>query len=298
VAVALSRVPFGEFRAAVGKGPHLALAAVDLGIVLSVLCSDSISTWIGLIALRMRRPIRDVALVRGATYVLFLLNYAIGQGGFGYYLHRTGVTPLRATGATLFLIGTNFATLLVVTMVTWAIHGPGGSSEAMWWTLLAACAALVLYLVAIVVAPAPIARRQMFAPLFEAGLKGHALAMLGRLPHIAVLVIGGWLVMVVWGIDVPFAAGVMIMPAVVIASVLPISPAGLGTTQAAYVLLFRDYAQGATADDRAAVVLAFAIVHFVYGVLASIVLGLVCAPFARRTAVRTAPTAADQAPSR
>ena len=73
--------------------------------------------------------------------------------------------------------------------------------------------------------------------------------------------------------------------------------AGLGTTQAAFVLLFRDYAQGATSDDRAAAVLAFAIVHFVYGVLASLVVGLVCTPLARHTA-RAAPDAATQAPSR
>ena len=56
----------------------------------------------------------------------------------------------------------------------------------------------------------------------------------------------------------------------------------LGTTQAAMVYFFSDYAAGATADDRAAMVLAFAIVHFVYAVLAQLVIGAVCAPFARR----------------
>jgi uncharacterized membrane protein YbhN (UPF0104 family) len=86
----------------------------------------------------------------------------------------------------------------------------------------------------------------------------------------------------VWGIEVPFAVGVTIMPAVVIAAALPISPGGLGTTQAAAVYFFSAYASGATADERGANLLAFAIVHFVYGVLAAMAIGLVCAPFARR----------------
>jgi uncharacterized membrane protein YbhN (UPF0104 family) len=96
------------------------------------------------------------------------------------------------------------------------------------------------------------------------------------------MVIGHWAAMRVWGLDVPFGVGIAIMPLVVIVSVLPISPAGLGTAQAALVYFFQDYAEGATADDRAAVVLAFAIVHFVYGVLASLIVGLSCTPVAKR----------------
>jgi hypothetical protein len=298
VALILTRVPFDAFRNAIGHGPHLLLAGINVLIVTTVLCTDSISTWVGLIALRMRRPLATVAAVRGATYVLFLLNYAVGQGGFGYYLHRSGESALRAVGATLFLIGTNLATLLVVTTAAWAIHGTGEANAAMWWTLVAGCAAFLVYLAVIAMSPGILARRQILQPLFDAGIRGHALAMVGRLPHIAVIVLGHWLAMVAWGIDVPFSAGMMIMPAVVIASVLPISPAGLGTTQAAFVFFFRDYAAGATTDDRAATVLAFAVVHFVYGVLVSLLVGLACTPFARRitaATVATKPAAAREA---
>jgi uncharacterized membrane protein YbhN (UPF0104 family) len=64
--------------------------------------------------------------------------------------------------------------------------------------------------------------------------------------------------------------------------VLPISPGGLGTTQAALIYFFSDYAAGATDDARGANILAFAIVHFVYAVVAQLVLGLACVPAARR----------------
>lgn len=280
IAVA-TRIPYDAFRSAVGRGPHLTLAAVDLAIVAMVLGSDSVSTWIGLCVLRMRRPLREVIAVRGATYLLFLLNYALGQGGFGYYLHRSGSSPMRAVGATLFLIGTNLATLLIVTAIAWRLHGAAADAR-LGWTLVAGCAGLAMYLAVIALAPGPLAGRQMLAPLFDAGIRGHAAAMLGRLPHVAVMVIGQWVAIHAWGIEVPFGVGIAIMPLVVIASVLPISPAGLGTTQAALVYFFQGYAGGATADDRAAIVLAFAIVHFVYGVLASLLVGLACTPLAKR----------------
>jgi hypothetical protein len=281
VALAL-RVPVDTFRDAITEGPHVALAFVTLAITACVLCTDSLSTWAGLRALAIRRPLHHVLAIRGATYVLFVLNYAVGQGAFGYYLNRTGVPGLRAVGVTLFLIGTNLATLLVVTTAVWLVGGDRSMHESLWWTLVAGCGGFVVYLAIVAAAPGFIARRAVLAPLFDAGLRGHAIAMASRLPHSAVVVLGHWLAIRIWGIDVPVSAGLTLMPAVAVASVLPISPAGLGTTQAALVVFFADYANGATADARQAVVLAFAVVYFVYGVVSSLVVGLACTPFARR----------------
>ena len=276
-----TRIPFDTFRSAMTQGPHLLLLATNLALIVAVLCSDSISTWIGLVALGMRRPLAHVFWVRGATYVLFLVNYALGQGGFGYYLHRSGTTALRAVGATLFLLGTNLATLLLVTSIAWLVRASDAHRE-LGWTLLASCIALGVYLLVVIARPGFLARREALAPLFEARMRGYVLAMVGRLPHTAVIVLGHWVAIRVWGIPVPFEVGLTLMPAVAIVSVLPISPAGLGTSQAAMVYFFADYAAGASADERAATVLAFGIVYFVYGVLASLALGLVCAPFAKR----------------
>ncbi|HEU0036483.1 MAG TPA: hypothetical protein VFQ53_37985 [Kofleriaceae bacterium] len=281
LAFVATRIPYDAFRAALTQGPHVQLAAVACVLLVVILCTDSVATWIGLRAIAMPRPLATVLAVRGATYVLFLVNYAVGQGGFGYYLNRSGAPPLRAVGATLFLMGTNFATLLLVTTVAWELHG-GDGFPVLRWTLLGGCAAFAVYLVVIAIAPRVIARRQMFAPLFEGGLRGHALAMLGRLPHTAIVVLGHWIAIRVWGVPVPFVVGVALMPVVAIVQVLPISPAGLGTTQAAFVYFFSAYAPGATDELRGANILAFGTVYMVYGMLASIVVGLTCTPFARR----------------
>jgi hypothetical protein len=283
VAIA-TRIPFAAFRDAMGQGPLVQMLGVELVITLAVLCTDSFSTWVGLIALRMRRPLKRVASVRGATYLLFLINYALGQGGFGYFLHRTGETPARATGATLFLIGTNFATLLVLTTAC-VIAAGGGPSPALAHVLYAACAAFAVYLVVIALSPGFLARRGIFAPLFEAGLRGHAIAIAGRLPHVTMVVLGNWIAMRAWGLDLPLGDALLFLPAVAIATVLPISPGGLGTTQAAIVYFFAAWAPGATTEAREAYLFAFGVVHFVYGMIASIAVGVVCLPIVKRAGV-------------
>ncbi len=285
------KIPLAAFRQAIAHGPFVLLAVVDLALAIAVLFTDALATWLGLIAVTMKRRFSHVLTVRGATFLLFLVNYALWQGGFGYYLHRTGAAPLRAVGATLFLIGTNFAMLLVASTIAWVLYSDETGNDAMLWTLVIGCIAFVAYLVVIVLRPRFVARREVLAPLFDAGLRGHGLALLGRMPHYLVMVVGLWIALRAWGIAVPFGLGLAIIPMVVIASVIPISPAGLGTTQAAMVYFFSPFATGATADERAATVLAFSIVQFVFAVLGSIAIGLVCAAVARRQgALVTPPT--------
>jgi hypothetical protein len=276
-----TRVPFDAFRDAIHEGPHLRLAAVDLAVIVVVLATDTFATWIALHVVKARWTLGRTFAVRGATYILSLLNYAVGQGGIGYYLHRGGMSGLRAAGVTLFTMGTTLATLLLITTATWWFGGFSGAT-AMSWTLVAGCIAFAIYLAIIAFRPAPLARREVLAPLFETGLKGHAFAILARLPHMTIIVLGHWFALLAWGIPVPFAVAATVMPAVVIAGVIPISPAGLGTVQGALVYFFSAYAVGASAEAREASVLAFSIVHFVYGMLGQLAVGLVCVPLARK----------------
>jgi hypothetical protein len=280
--VIATRVPIDSFRRAITEGPHVQLGLVTFASIFLILCTDSVSTWIGLISLRIRRPLLHVFAIRGASYVLFLVNYALGQGAFGYYLNRTGISGLRSVGITLYLMGTNLATLLLVTTLAWVLAGNDPKHAALWWTLVGSCGAFAVYLILIAVSPRMLANVQILAPLFEGGLRAHVIALVGRLPHVAMIVMSYWVALRIWGIPVPLVAGLTLMPAVVIASVLPISPAGLGTTQAALVYFFSDYAAGATADERHAHVLAFAVVYLVYSIVAALAIGLACTPFAKK----------------
>lgn len=280
----VARVPFAAFRDALTRGPHHWMALFEIAITVLVLSTETVATWVGLAALRMRRPIADLFIVRGATYILFVINYALAQGAFGVYLHRTGVPPGRAVGATLFLMGANVAALLLLTSVGWALDGAAVPSG-LWWTLTVGCAGLALYLIAIAIAPGPLARVEWLAPLFASGVRGHAFGIAARIPHVVGIVLSQWLAMRIWGIDVPASAVLTIVPAIAVAAALPIAPGGMGTMQAAAVYFFSDYAPGATADERSAAVLAFSVVHLVWGLVAVVLVGLPCVPRARRAGV-------------
>lgn len=270
-----ARIRFDELGAALGHGSYGPLAVVMALFTVVQLYTDSFATYIGLIALRMKRPFGKVVAVRGATYLLIALSYVVAQGGFGYYLHRSGERPLRATGATLFLLGINFAMLLVVTTIVWLFVRDQVPVAALGWTLIGGCVAFAIYLVIIAIDPRVLGQRELLAPLFQAGLRGHAFALAGRLPHVLVMVTGTWLTMRVWGIAVPFWAGMTLVPIWVIISSLPISPAGLGTGQAAILYLFRGYASEAN-------LLAYSIVIFAFAMVWSVILGGVCAAISRR----------------
>ena len=282
VVVIVTRVPLAAFREASGKGPQVSLALFDLGLMIVILAGDTFATWVGMIAVKLRRPLAELLIARGATYALFVINYAVGQGAFGFYLHRTGVKPLRATGITLFLIGINLIALVALTTLAWAFGEAVSHSGAVWWGLVGTMLAFVAYLGIIALRPAPLVARELFAPLFDAGLGGHALAFVARLPHTCIIVLGQWLAVRVWGVPVPFSSCLTIVPLVVIASVLPISPGGLGTTQAAFLYFFTDLAPGATADERSANLIAFGIAHFVYGTIASALVGFAFLPASRK----------------
>ena len=283
VVVIATQVPYARFRASLKQGPHLELAAFELLGACVVLLTDSFSTWVGLVALKIRWTLSRTAAVRGATYLLVLINYALGQGGFGYYLYRGGVSAQRAVGATLFLLGTTLASLLIMTFGVWIVADARSANEQMWWTIAIAMAAFGVYLVIVASRLKFLARREVLAPLFDAHLAGHALAIVGRLPHVIAIIFAHWGAMRMWGIPMPIEVGFTFFPAVVLASTLPISPAGLGTMQASIVFFFADYTPGATADERTAALLAFGVVHFVYSVLCTALIGLACIPFAKRT---------------
>jgi uncharacterized membrane protein YbhN (UPF0104 family) len=280
--VVVTRVPYDALRTSIAQGRHLPLAAVHVLAVSTVLFTDAFATWMGMIALRLRRPFWDVFAVRGATNALFVINYAVGQGAFGYYLFKTGVKPLRATGATLFLIGTNLATLLVLTTITWVVGNRSGLNAGVTEMLAITCASFALYLVVVSIAPSFLARSEVLAPLFVAGLRGHGFAMLGRVPHVIVIVLVQWVALRAWGIEVPFIAGVALTPIIILATVLPISPGGLGTAQAAFAYFFSGFVIGATETERVGKLVAFGIVHFAFGIVAALLVGLICLPVARR----------------
>jgi hypothetical protein len=258
-------------------GPWFYLATYTFFQVVLVLAADGYATQVSLAITGFRRRFSQIFLARGASYILGILNYTLGQGAFGLYLQRSGVATMRAAGTMFFLMIVNIGVLLLVASFGLLAGGYPGTAHfnlsPLGYGLLVG---IVLYLAIIGLRPRCLQSYQLLAPLLEAGLPGHLCAAGGRLPHVLLLVLTYWGALRLWGIAVPLAQGVAMVPLVLLIGALPITPVGLGTTQAALVLLFSPYVPLSTPEVRAATLLAFSLIYYFLGIVVLALLGIGC----------------------
>jgi uncharacterized membrane protein YbhN (UPF0104 family) len=269
IAWQLHRVRLDDLRAALRHGSYLPLLAYVLLELVATLPADAFATREALAGAGVRRSFGELMLARGATYLLSILSYFASLGGIGVWVARGGVRAARATGAVLLMMVSSGIVLVLIACFGLLADLPPDRRELLVLVIGAALAGIVLYLAVI-------------APLFEAGIAGHARAVATRAPHLLLLALLHWGAFRVWGIDVPFLRGLALTPVVLLVSALPITPSGLGTTQVLQVLFFSAWANGATPEARAADVLAFSLVHWVFSLVWQGGIGLACLALLRK----------------
>lgn len=284
LACLLYRVPVDEVRAALRHGSYLPLLVYVLLEFVLTLPADAFATREALAGAGVRRSFGELMLARGATYLLSLLSYFASLGGIGWWVARGGVRAARATGAVLLMMVSSGIGLVLIACLGLLADLPPERRELLALLIAGALAGIVLYLIFIASRVRWLAGRAALAPLFEAGLAGHARAVAARLPHMLLLALLHWGAFRVWGIDVPLLRGLALTPVVLLVSALPITPSGLGTTQVLQVLFFSAWADGATPEARAADVLAFSLVHWVFSLVWQGGIGLTCLALLRRRA--------------
>jgi hypothetical protein len=108
------------------------------------------------------------------------------------------------------------------------------------------------YLVLLAVRPAVLARTRLLAPLFEAGVSGHLVALAARLPHLVVLFLGTWLPFWFFDVPIPFGDALGTIPVLMVVVTLPLTPQGFGTRDVVAAVFFERFATGATHEARLA----------------------------------------------
>ena len=275
LAYLFARVPRAALWDALATGPWLWLGAYIALAMFLVLLADAYATCVSLRVLGLRPQFFLIVLVRGATYLLGVLSYSLGQGAMGFYLQRCGLATSRAAGIVLFLLIVNFGLLLIMSglgLLAGALPGFPGLS----FLALGLAAGMLAYLSVVSLRPQFLQGWRLLAPLLEAGLGGHLRAAAGRMPHVLILVLTFWGALRLWGISVPLLQGLVLIPVILFLAALPITPAGLGTFQAGMVLLLSPYVPLANPEARAAAVLAFSLVYQFLGLAIQAILGLWC----------------------
>jgi hypothetical protein len=307
----VARLPRAQLLHAFAAGPSWPVASWSLAVLGAALLADAWATLKAFAATGVRCPWRDVLAARGASYLLGLLNFAAGQGGMGFYLHRAGVAPARAVGTMLFLVASQIGALAVLAaagMAGGALaaagggSGAGGAAAAGGATavatsvplLVALAAAFALYLAVLAWRPSFLVRQPVLAPVFAAGAGGFLRTTATRLPHALVMIFGMWLGLRLWGVPLPLARGLVVLSAATLIMALPVAPSGLGTLELALVELASPFAPGPTVAAQRAGVLAFTVVYHLASIAGQALVGLLCLTLiTRRSECTVAPLPGD-----
>ena len=212
--------------------------------------------------------------VRGATYLMAILNYNLGQAGMVYWVHRVKRVPLvDVTGVVLMMMGTIIVLLSVLSVIGVAF-GLDGQAQQFSVLLLALGAGSLVYFVIIGIKPRWAIRKPLVKVLFRVGLLGHLKTALVRIPHVVIIVFTHFLALRAFEIDVPVGPGLILIPVILLVTSLPLAPFGFGTGQFTAVSFFSRYAPGATLELQQAKVLAYSLSLSTLALAGQAVIGL------------------------
>jgi hypothetical protein len=244
------KIDFTAFKAGI-HGSAGWMAPATLACVIAVYLADSLAIWKTFGWFLTRMSFADVLLVRGATYLLAAINYNVGQGAIVYFVHKNaGTTIMRGIATTLLVLGVNVLALLFLASAGLAIAPD--IPRAVKILVAVAWVGLAIYVVLIKVRPRWL-DKPVFEVLLNAGIGGHARALLVRIPHLASLIAFQYTALHGFGVQVPLVDAFAVMPVIFLVGVLPISVQGLGTTQATMVFFLARYAPGSPGQQAALV---------------------------------------------
>src|SRR5215471_18063575 len=220
-------------------------------------------------------PYRELLPVRAVTYLVSILNTQLAQGALALYIYRRFRTPLAQITSTVVLMMLLETTNLILFATLGAVAFPGGAPLIL---LALPLVLLTVWLLLISLARGKLGvlgqrlsgsgllstfrRVRLHQCAVILGLKG-CVFCLALLVHSQAL---GF-----FGMAIPLARLVAFLPVIFLMGALPITVAHLGTSQAAWIFFFSDYAP--TAD-----LLAYSLVSHLTFMLANGTFGVLFLP--------------------
>lgn len=186
------------------------------------------------------------ARIKAASYLLGLINYALGAGAVTLLLHRRSGVPLGQAAGSVLLIGLfDMGSLLILALVALGLRE---ADESVLNSGFIALATAVMFLgFAVLRLPfslGPIDRLRELA-IFEAA-RTLPLGLLVRLGLLRIIFVASFIALTggtlyAFGVKIPIFPLVVGVCALLLISAIPLAAAGLGTGQVAFVALFEGY---------------------------------------------------------
>jgi Lysylphosphatidylglycerol synthase TM region len=252
VGFVLSRLDFPAFWGAVRSTHYVAFFLFTFGFNVVLLAADVFATAEVYQSTVCPVRYRELFLIRAASYLPSLLNHHVGQAWLTYFMAKVYKASLwRVAGATLLVYATTFGCVYLLGLAAL----PFNHGRVAWLTptVLAIGAAAIGYGLVLALKPAFLRARQAPSVLLDAGVRGHAVAIAYRLPHILVLFVGTWVPFLFFGVEVPLTDALAYIPVLMLVTALPITPQGVGTRDVVALGLLARYAPGTPEQQAGAV---------------------------------------------
>ena len=273
VGAILARYPIDQIVAEMGRGSWVGMIPIALaGTVASLFivaradaevvrgCGGQVGNF-------------DMVRAKGGSSLVDIVNYFAGHGAYAVWVARfAGLRAAPAAGSLIYIAASDLAALSVLASISMFFTGVAVPETI---RILAPSLAFVLLLF-VAIGPYDLFGRGR-VPLFEPWIRvprHRGYLQIGlRIFHFVLWVGATWWAARSFGLDIPFASMAIFLPVILLVHALPISVAGFGAAQGAW-LLFLDHASGPR-------ILAFQFLWNLFTVGAVVARGL---PFVRRVA--------------
>jgi hypothetical protein len=250
-AIILRRVPFPALATALHEADYRLFLALMIPNALFYFAWDTLVLSVVIRWFHGAVPYRSLLPVRAASYVVGFFNTNLGRGALAGYLSRRLHAPLLELGSTvIFLVLTEYTQL-----VLWAMLGIIGFRADVTGGLLAVSASVAAFWILFFlytklhVTPTWLVRRllaprewSIFRTFRLATATRYAQVVVLRAPMFVVALIAHYYAARAFGIEIPFGQMLAFLPVIFMLAALPVTVAHLGTTQAAWIFFFSQYA--------------------------------------------------------
>jgi uncharacterized membrane protein YbhN (UPF0104 family) len=236
-ALILRRVPFAAVEAALRDANLPRFLALMIANTAFYFAWDTLVLAVAVRWFHGPVPYRELLPVRAVSYVVGFFNTNLGRGALAAYLTRRLHAPFLELGSTvLFLVLTEYTQL-----VLWSMLGLLGLRAEVSRSLLAVAAGVAMLWLFVRWLLAP--RAWSIARTFRlATPRRYATIVLLRAPMFFVSLVLHYQAAHAFGFHIPFGQLLTFLPVIFMVAALPVTVAHLGSTQAAWIFFFSQYA--------------------------------------------------------
>jgi uncharacterized membrane protein YbhN (UPF0104 family) len=236
-ALIMRRVPSAALARALGGADYRLFLAVMVPNTLFYFAWDTLVLTVVVRWFHGAVSYRDLLPVRAAAYVVGFFNTNLGRGVLAGYLSRRLRAPFLELGSTVvFLVLTEYTQLVLWSMLGLLAFRADVSRSLV---LAAAGVSLSWLLVRWLLAP----RTWSLARTFRLAAPRRYVEIVAlRAPMFVVSLVAHYYAARAFGVHIPFGQMLVFLPVIFMLAALPVTFAHLGTTQAAWVLFFSQYA--------------------------------------------------------